>query len=177
MQDKQIENPIKLFSEQVCLRVVKVKTIERNPDAEKLFILKLDDGTPDGKQIVSNLADYYKEEELLGKHIIIVDNLKPAKFRGIRSEGMLIATEDKDKNFKVIIVEDFKDNPTPGERIILESDINKELKHPSKINIDKFSKTQIMAENGELKINDINLILEKSKEKVLSREILNGKIY
>ncbi|AGT27536.1 methionine--tRNA ligase [Borrelia miyamotoi] len=177
MQDKQIENPIKLFSEQVCLRVVKVKTIERNPEAEKLFILKLDDGTPDEKQIVSNLADYYKEEELLGKHIIIVDNLKPAKFRGIRSEGMLIATEDKDKNFKVIIVEDFKDNPTPGERIILESDINKELKHPSKINIDKFSKTQIMAENGELKINDINLILEKSKEKVLSREIPNGKIY
>ncbi|QFP41773.1 methionine--tRNA ligase [Borrelia miyamotoi] len=177
MQDKQIENPIKLFSEQVCLKVVKVKTIERNPEAKKLFILKLDDGTPDGKQIVSNIADYYKEEELLGKHIIIVDNLKPAKFRGIRSEGMLIATEDKDKNFKVIIVENFKDNPTPGERIILESDINKELKHPSKINIDKFSKTQIMAENGELKINDINLILEKSKEKVLSIEIPNGKIY
>ncbi|BCR22002.1 methionine--tRNA ligase [Borrelia sp. HM] len=177
MQDQQIESPIKLFSEQICLKVVRVKTIERNPEAQKLFILKLDDGTPDGKQIVSSIADYYKEEELIGKHIIIVDNLKPAKFRGIRSEGMLIATEDKNKNFKVIIVEDFKDNPTPGERIILESDINKELKHPSKISVDKFSQTQIVAENGELKINGINLILENSKEKVLSREIPNGKIY
>ncbi|WP_038452341.1 methionine--tRNA ligase [Borrelia nietonii] len=180
MQDEQTSNqinPINLFSEQVCLKVVQVKTIERNPDAEKLFILKLNDGTPDGKQIVSSLADYYKEEELIGKHIIIVDNLKPAKFRGIKSEGMLIATEDKDKNFKVIIVEDFKDNPIPGERIILEGDSYKELKSPAKISIDKFFKTQIVAENGELKINGINLILEHSKEKILSIEIPNGKVY
>ncbi|AHH10771.1 Methionyl-tRNA synthetase [Borrelia coriaceae ATCC 43381] len=177
MQDAQTNNPINLFSEQVFLKVVKIKTIERNPEAEKLFILKLDDGTSDGKQIVSSLADYYKEEELIGKHIIIVDNLKPAKFRGIRSEGMLIATEDENKNFKVIIIEDFKDNPTPGERIILESDSGKKLKSPSKISIDKFFKTQIVAENGELKINGINLILEHSKEKILSKEIPNGKIY
>ncbi|AHH09337.1 Methionyl-tRNA synthetase [Borrelia parkeri SLO] len=177
MQDEQTENPINLFSEKVCLKVVQIKTIERNPDAEKLFILKLDDGTPDGKQIVSSLADYYKEEELIGKHIIIVDNLKPAKFRGIKSEGMLIATEDENKNFKVIIVEDFKDNPIPGERIILESDSDKKLKLPSKISIDKFLKTQIIAENGELKVNGINLILEHSKEKILSREIPNGKVY
>ncbi|AYE36447.1 methionine--tRNA ligase [Borrelia turcica IST7] len=177
MQDQQTENPAKLFSEKVFLKVVKVKTIERNPDAEKLFILKLDDGSPDGKQIVSSLADYYREEELIGKHIIIVDNLKPAKFRGIKSEGMLISTEDKDKNFKVIIMEHFKDNPIPGERIILESDIDKELSYPSKVSIDKFMQTQIVAENGELKINGINLILEKSREKVLSREIPNGIVW
>ncbi|AWG42952.1 methionine--tRNA ligase [Candidatus Borreliella tachyglossi] len=177
MQEQQTENPVNLFSEKVFLRVVKVKAIERNPDAEKLFILKLDDGTLEGKQIVSSLADYYTEKEFIGKHIIIVDNLKPAKFRGIKSEGMLISTEDKDKNFKVIIMEDFKDNPISGERIILETDSGKELHYPSKISVDKFLKTQIVAENGELKINGINLILEHSKEKILSRDIPNGIVY
>ncbi|WP_156768691.1 methionine--tRNA ligase [Borrelia recurrentis] len=177
MQDEKNKNSINLFSEQICLKTVKIKTIDRNPDAEKLFILKLDDGTPEGKQIVSSIADHYTEEELIGKHIIIVDNLKPAKFRGIRSEGMLIATKDENKNFKIIIVEDFKDNPIPGERVILESDTGKELKSPTKISIDKFLQAQIVAENGELKINGINLILEHSKEKVLSKEIPNGKIY
>ncbi len=177
MQDEQNKNSINLFSEQIRLKTVKIKTIDRNPDAEKLFILKLDDGTPDGKQIVSSIADHYTEEELIGKHIIIVDNLKPAKFRGIKSEGMLIATEDENKNFKIIIVEDFKDNPIPGERVILESDTGKELKSPKKISIDKFFQAQIVAENGELKINGINLILEHSKEKILSKEIPNGKVY
>ncbi|UGQ17376.1 methionine--tRNA ligase [Borrelia sp. RT1S] len=177
VQSKQTEDPAKLFSEKVFLKVVKVKAIERSPDAEKLFILKLDDGTLDGKQIVSSLADYYREEELVGKHIIIVDNLKPAKFRGIKSEGMLISTEDRDKNFKVIIMEHFKDDPTPGKRIILESDIEKELNYPPKIGIDKFMQTQIVAENGELKINGVNLVLEHSKDKILSREIPNGIVY
>ncbi|UER67749.1 methionine--tRNA ligase [Borrelia sp. BU AG58] len=177
VQEKQTEDPVKLFSEKVFLKVVKVKAIERNPDAEKLFILKLDDGTMDGKQIVSSLADHYREEELIGKHIIIVDNLKPAKFRGIKSEGMLISTEDRNKNFKVIIMEHFKDNPIPGKRIILESDIDKDLNYPAKISIDKFMQTQIVAENGELKINGINLVLERSKDKILSREILNGIVY
>ncbi|WKC58138.1 methionine--tRNA ligase [Borrelia sp. P9F1] len=177
MQSKQTEDPVKLFSEKVFLKVVKVKAIERSPDAEKLFILKLDDGTLDGKQIVSSLADYYKEEELVGKHVIIVDNLKPAKFRGIKSEGMLISTEDRDKNFRVIIMEHFKDNPTLGKRIILESDIEKELNYPPKISIDKFMQTQIIAENGELKINGINLVIQHSKDKILSREIPNGIVY
>ncbi len=122
---KEKEQPENLFREKVLLKVVKINKIERNPEAKNLFILKLDDGTNENKQIVSSLEGYYTEEELLGKHIIIVDNLKPAKFRGIKSEGMLIAVEDKNKNFKIIIVEDSIKNPIPGERIILENDQNK----------------------------------------------------
>ncbi|WP_424632434.1 methionine--tRNA ligase [Borreliella lusitaniae] len=163
-----------LFREKVLLRVVKINKIERNPEAKNLFILKLNDGTDEDKQIVSSLEGYYREEELLGKHIIIVDNLKPAKFRGIKSEGMLIAAEDKNKNFKVIIVEDSIENPIAGERIILENDIDKDLICPPKIDINKFLKANIVAENGELKINGINLILKHSKNKILSKDIPNG---
>ncbi len=99
MEEK--EQPENLFREKVLLKVVKINKIERNPEAKNLFILKLDDGTNENKQIVSSLEGYYTEEELLGKHIIIVDNLKPAKFRGIKSEGMLIAAEDKNKILKL----------------------------------------------------------------------------
>ncbi len=99
MEEK--EQPENLFREKVLLKVVKINKIERNPEAKNLFILKLDDGTNENKQIVSSLEGYYTEEELLGKHIIIVDNLKPAKFRGIKSEGMLIAVEDKNKILKL----------------------------------------------------------------------------
>lgn len=172
MEEK--EQPENLFREKVLLKVVKINKIERNPEAKNLFILKLDDGTNENKQIVSSLEGYYTEEELLGKHIIIVDNLKPAKFRGIKSEGMLIAAEDKNKNFKIIIVEDSIKNPIPGERIILENDQNKDLICPPKIDINKFSKANIVAKDGELKINGINLILEHSKNKILSKDIPNG---
>ncbi|EEH00827.1 methionyl-tRNA synthetase [Borreliella finlandensis] len=170
------EQPENLFREKVLLRVVKINKIERNLEAKNLFILKLDDGTNKDKQIASSLEGYYTEKELLGKHIIIVDNLKPAKFRGIKSEGMLIAAEDKNKNFKVIIVEDSIQNPIAGERIILENDQNKDLACPPKIDINKFLKTNIIAENGELKINGINLILENSKNKILSKDIPNGTV-
>ncbi|WP_210376555.1 methionine--tRNA ligase [Borreliella valaisiana] len=172
MQEK--EQPENLFREKVLLKVVKINKIERNPEAKNLFILKVDGGANEDKQIVSSLEGHYKEEELLGKHIIIVDNLKPAKFRGIKSEGMLIAAEDKNKNFKVIIVEDSIQNPIVGERIILETDQNQDLICPPKIDINKFSKANIVTENGELKINGINLIFEHSKNKILSKDIPNG---
>ncbi|WP_210382042.1 methionine--tRNA ligase subunit beta, partial [Borreliella garinii] len=158
----------------VLLKVVKINKKERNAEAKNLFILKVDGGANEDKQIVSSLEGHYKEEELLGKHIIIVDNLKPAKFRGIKSEGMLIAAEDKNKNFKVIIVEDSIQNPIVGERIILETDQNQDLICPPKIDINKFSKANIVTENGELKINGINLIFEHSKNKILSKDIPNG---
>ncbi|SCW27682.1 methionyl-tRNA synthetase [Borreliella japonica] len=174
MEEK--EQPENLFREKVLLKVMKIHKIERNLEAKNLFILKLSDGANEDKQIVSSLEGHYTEEELLDKHIIIVDNLKPAKFRGIKSEGMLIAAEDKNKNFKVIIVEDSIKNPVAGERIILENDQNKDLICPPKIDINKFSKANIVTENGELKINGINLILEHSKNKILSKDIPNGRI-
>ncbi|MCD2373764.1 methionine--tRNA ligase, partial [Borreliella burgdorferi] len=74
------------------------------------------------------------------------------------------------------VVEDSIQNPIAGERIILENDQNKDLACPPKIDINKFLKANIVAENGELKINGINLILENSKNKILSKDIPNGTV-
>ena len=59
-----------------------------------------------GRQIVSSIHPWYEPEELVGKKIIVIANLKPAKFCGVESNGMLLAGDDADGNCKVIFVED-----------------------------------------------------------------------
>ncbi|MGC8966163.1 MAG: methionine--tRNA ligase [Caldimicrobium sp.] len=84
------------------LRIGKVVFAEKVQGADKL--LRLEVLCPEKRQIVSGIAQYYKPEELLGKEVVIVVNLKPAKIRGILSEGMLLAAHD-DKGLTLIVPE------------------------------------------------------------------------
>jgi len=96
------ENPPetkKSFSSVIDLRVAKIEKIERHPKADKLYIINLETGegvtgVREERQIVSGLVQFYKEEELLGKQIIVAYNLKAAKLRGVESKGMLLAAGD-----------------------------------------------------------------------------------
>lgn len=98
MNNNQNEEPslVDSFKKKVILKVANVKEVERHPNGDKLYILKLDTGEPELRQIVSSIVPYYREDELLGRNIVIVSNLKPANFRGVKSYGMLIAASDKD---------------------------------------------------------------------------------
>jgi methionyl-tRNA synthetase len=87
------------FSRTMDLRVAKIVKVERHPKADKLYIETLEigegvTGTPEERVIVSGLVPFYKEEELLNKHIIVAYNLKPARLRGVESRGMLLAASD-----------------------------------------------------------------------------------
>ena len=75
------------------LRVGKVISVEQHPDADKLYVEKVDMGNGDVRTIVSGLKEYMDMEELNGKKVIVVANLKPAKLRGVKSEGMLLVGE------------------------------------------------------------------------------------
>ncbi|UCE45265.1 MAG: methionine--tRNA ligase [Methanobacteriota archaeon] len=77
------------------LRVGKILSVEPHPNADKLYVMKVDVGRP--ITIVSGLKDYYTAEELSGKTLIILTNLEPAKLRGVKSEGMLLAAEDAER--------------------------------------------------------------------------------
>jgi len=77
------------------LRVGKIVSAEDHPDAEKLFLLKIDIGEAAPRQIVAGLRAYYSKEQMVGRNIILVSNLKPAKLRGLLSEGMLLAADDE----------------------------------------------------------------------------------
>ncbi len=85
----------------VALRVAYVISAERHPSADRLLVLRLDVGD-EQRTVVSGIADWYTPEELVGKALILVANLKPAKLRGILSEGMILAGEDAEGNLSLI---------------------------------------------------------------------------
>ena len=72
----------------------KIISVNDHPEADKLYILKVDVGNEKIKQLVAGLKSHFKKDELLNKKIIVVDNLKHAKLRGIMSEGMVLCVED-----------------------------------------------------------------------------------
>lgn len=98
-EPEHCENKISIeeFSK-IDLRVGKIKSVKLHPQADKLLILlvSLDTGEHD-IQIVAGIKNYYLEEELIGKRIILVRNLEPATIRGVESQGMLLAAEFKGK--------------------------------------------------------------------------------
>ncbi len=76
----------------VQLRVAQVLEVEKIENADKLLKLKIDLGD-EQRQLVAGIAKAYTPEQLIGKRIIVVANLKPAKLRGVVSEGMLLAAD------------------------------------------------------------------------------------
>ncbi len=79
----------------VDLRIAEVTHAERVEGADKLLKLKVNLGT-EVRQLVAGIAQQYAPEELVGKKVVVVANLKPAKLRGVESQGMLLAASDKD---------------------------------------------------------------------------------
>jgi len=77
----------------IDLRVGKIIEVEEHPNADKLYVLKVDLGN-EIRTIVAGLKPYYSKEELKGKYVVIVANLEPKKLRGIESQGMLLAADD-----------------------------------------------------------------------------------
>ena len=84
----------------VQLKTAVVVSAEKVKDADKLLLLKIQIGD-EQRQIVSGIAEYYKPEELVGKTIIVIANLKPAILRGIESNGMLLAAK-KGKTLRLV---------------------------------------------------------------------------
>ena len=85
----------------IDLRVALVKECEKVKKSKKLLCLQLDDGMG-GRQVVSGIAQWYKPEDLIGKKVIVVANLKPAKLCGVESNGMICAADAPDGSAKVI---------------------------------------------------------------------------
>ncbi len=81
-------------------RVAEVTKAQTHPKADKLLVLTVKVG-PEKRTIVSGIKQWYQPEEMVGKKLVIVANLKPVKLRGILSEGMILAAEDKDGNLSV----------------------------------------------------------------------------
>ncbi len=84
------------------LRVGTVKACERVPKADKLLKFTIDDGTEDGRTIVSGIAKFYKPEDLVGCQVCFIANLPVRRLRGVDSQGMILSAEDADGRLVVI---------------------------------------------------------------------------
>jgi methionyl-tRNA synthetase len=99
----------------VELRVAVVLAAERVPKTEKLLKLDLDMGS-EQRTIVSGIAEFYAPEALVGKRIVVVANLKPARIRGVESRGMLLAAGGRGPGEELGLVTLDTDIP-PGTRV------------------------------------------------------------
>jgi len=156
--------------EKIDLIVAKITKVEKHPDAEKLYIEKLDDGSGKERTIVSGLVPYYKAEDLKGKQIILVNNLKPAKLRGILSQGMLLAADHAEDVEVLFIPEDIA---KPGDKIII-GEFDEKIEKPEQIIIDEFFANHFKVENHHVFCEDHEL--KVNKEFVRTEKIVNGKV-
>ena len=129
------------FNSYIDLRVAKITRIERNPQGEKLYIEHLDDGSGTERIIQSGLVPYLREDELLGKHIILVANLAKRKMRGVESHGMLLAADYSEggKDCVEVLTAPWA---APGTPVIPEG-ADPALEKPVKIDIDKLEKVEL----------------------------------
>ncbi|MCL2792828.1 MAG: methionine--tRNA ligase [Spirochaetaceae bacterium] len=167
---EKIEPKEKVFAETVDLRVAKIKDIKRHPEAEKLYIEILDMGNGEERQIVSGLVPFYKEEELLGHNIIVAYNLKPAKLRGVESNGMLLCAED-DKTVEVI----FAPDASPGDRVV-PAGYEAPKEEMKKISIDKFFETPLEVKDNIVYCASAPLALACGSSNIKTEKVSNGKV-
>jgi methionyl-tRNA synthetase len=164
---EETPKPVPSFAGTLDLRTAKIEKIERHPKADKLYIINLEvgegvSGIREERTIVSGLVPFYKEEELLGKRIIVAYNLKPAKLRGIESRGMLLAAGDSKgigpdgQSAERCEVLDAGDTPT-GTRVLLED--QEAAAAPAEIDIDTFFSVPLAAKNFAVQSGGKNLCL------------------
>jgi methionyl-tRNA synthetase len=135
------------------LKVAKVLVAKVHDNSDKLLILQVDIGN-EKRQIVAGLKAYYAPEELVGKQIVIVSNLKPAKLRGETSQGMLLAAEHDGK----VIINEIPD-AKPGDTLV-PFGLN-----PSKkiITYDDFAKVTMKIKDKKISLNGTAIVTLEGK--------------
>lgn len=149
------------------LRVGKIISVEKHPNADKLFIEQVDFGSEGSRQIVSGLAEYYAPDELVGKKVVVVMNLETAKIRGVESQGMLLAAEDK-KHVGVLYVTD----SNPGDSVLVSGFKPNE----NRISFTDFLKVKMTVKNHEANFSGKNLVAGNENEIVKSEKVAEGSV-
>lgn len=83
------------------LRVAKILEVEEHPKADKLYVIELDVGE-EKKRTVAKIRGHYSKEELIGKKVIIINNLEPTNIRGVVSSGMILCAKEAEKLFLIV---------------------------------------------------------------------------
>ena len=77
------------------LKIGTIVSAQDHPNADRLLVLTVDIGEPAPRQVVAGIKKTYQAADLVGKHVVVVSNLKPATLRGVESQGMVLAASDE----------------------------------------------------------------------------------
>ena len=149
------------------LRVAKILEVQDHPQADKLYIMQVDLGPLGKRSIVAGMKPYYQKQEIIGKSIVMVINLKPAVIRGIESKGMLLAATD---SMNVVSLLDPKDS-SPGTEVVVEGIAREPV---SVLEFDAFKQAPITVnEKGNVVYNEKPL---KTKDSIIvtDRKVKEG---
>ncbi|KAK9512619.1 hypothetical protein O3M35_001003 [Rhynocoris fuscipes] len=103
------------------IRVGKIVSVSKHPDADALYVEKIDLGESEPRTVVSGLVQYVKEEELLNRNVVVLCNLKPAKMRGIESAGMVLCASIEDGSTKKLELLEPSEDSEPGDKVLIEN--------------------------------------------------------
>ncbi len=171
---EKVENKRKYSNfQKFDLRVAKIDSVEDHQNADKMYIIKIDLGKHGKRQLCAGLKPYIDRKDLLGKNVVVVVNLKHAILRGEKSEGMMLAAEDKEKNIGVLQAP----NSEPGDEVFLcnfnangksdDSDKGIVDRNPLKeISIDEFYAEKMKVKVGRIIYKDKILVAKSSDGEV-----------
>jgi len=98
--------------DKIKLKTGEVIACEDHPKADKLYVLQIKIGE-EQRQIISGIKEFYSPEDLVGKKVVVITNLKPVKLRGLESKGMILAAEDRDGKLSLLsTLEELKSGAT-----------------------------------------------------------------
>lgn len=86
------------------IKIAQIKEVKPHPNADKLYIITIDLGS-EKKDIIAGIKEHYNADELVGKKIVVLNNLQPVKIRGIESSSMLLAAKDSENKLSIITVD------------------------------------------------------------------------
>ncbi|XP_068924227.1 tyrosine--tRNA ligase, cytoplasmic isoform X2 [Petaurus breviceps papuanus] len=111
--------PEEVVPSRLDIRVGKVISVEKHPDADSLYLEKIDVGEPEPRTVVSGLVQFVPKEELQDRLVVVLCNLKPQKMRGVESQGMLLCASMEGAQRQVELL-DPPSGSAPGERVFVE---------------------------------------------------------
>lgn len=127
------------------LKVGLISEVENHPKADQLYRMKVDMGESEPRSIVAGLKKNYSIEELSGRKVILLANLKPVKLRGIKSQGMVLVCKHRNK-LELLDASPFE----PGQMVAVE---DQNIDH-SELTMDEFNEADLIVKNGFLMIGD-----------------------
>ncbi|VVB57410.1 Methionine--tRNA ligase [uncultured archaeon] len=156
-----------LSLENLQLEVGLIESVERHPNAEKLYVEKIILANGEIRTICSGLVPYMKEEELEGRACVVVKNLKPAKLRGVESAGMILVAEEEGGKLELIMP------PAPAGTPVQFKGITPNSQPPA-ISIDEFFTVQLTVKKGAVYANGHELLVDGHALKV--QKVSEGKV-